>query len=130
MSKTTPLSVRCTHSAAYWFVVRLRKSARIVLKFYTGMFLNMPDTMVMMVSRVGDRTPLGSLYAYRFVVRERFVVRLRKKCSDRAQIVHWYVFEHARRDGDARFACRRPRPSRFVVRVPVRCTFKKLNNSV
>ena len=57
------------YTQRYWFVVRLRKSARIALKSCTGMFSNTPDAMAMLVSGVGDRVPLESLYANRFVVR-------------------------------------------------------------
>ena len=60
-----------------------------------------------------------------FVVHRLVRCLFKKKCSERAENLYQYVFDHARYDGDARVEYCRLRPSRFAVCIPVRCAFKK-----
>ena len=92
----TPLSVRCTNSGAYWFVVRLRKSARIALKFCTCMFSTTPDTMVMFILQENDVITLPRPFTH--------LLREKSRCSDCAENLHQYSFDIGRRRGGVSFS--------------------------
>ena len=67
------------------------QSAPIALKFGTGMFSTMPDTMAMFILRENDVITLPRPFTH--------LLREKSRCSDCAENLHQYSFDIGRRRG-------------------------------